>query len=96
MASEGMPSGSGKKYPGKFTSKVFFTCIIAASGGLIFGYDHGISGGVTSMDPFLEKFFLDVYRKESSMKPLYDQYCKFDSQKLTFFTSSLYLATLAS
>ncbi|XVF13204.1 hypothetical protein REPUB_Repub08aG0188100 [Reevesia pubescens] len=90
------PVGSGKDYPGRFTFRVLFTCIIAATDGLIFGYDLGISGGVTSMDSFLEKFFPDVYRKESSMKPSDDQYCKFDSQKLTFFTSSLYLAALPS
>ncbi|KAK8323786.1 hypothetical protein V6Z12_A12G256900 [Gossypium hirsutum] len=87
---------SGKSYPGKFTSKVLFTCIVAASGGLIFGYDLGISGGVTSMDFFLEKFFPKVYRKEISVKPSDDQYCKFDSQTLTLFTSSLYLAALLS
>ncbi|RYR05878.1 hypothetical protein Ahy_B06g085705 isoform B [Arachis hypogaea] len=34
--------------------------MVAAFGGLIFGYDLGISGGVTSMDPFLKKFFPDV------------------------------------
>ncbi|XWS49881.1 hypothetical protein CRYUN_Cryun12cG0041300 [Craigia yunnanensis] len=42
------------------------------------------------------KFFPDVYRKESSIKPSDEQYCKFDNQKLTFFTSSLYLAALVS
>ncbi|KAG8476541.1 hypothetical protein CXB51_033502 [Gossypium anomalum] len=92
----GVTSCSVKNYPGKFTSKVFFTCIVAASGGLIFGYDLGISGGVTSMDSFLEKFFPKVYRKEISVKPSDDQYCKFDSQTLTLFTSSLYLAALLS
>lgn len=35
---------SGKDYSGKFTSKVLLTCIVAATGGLIFGYDLGISG----------------------------------------------------
>ncbi|TYJ06562.1 hypothetical protein E1A91_A12G242300v1 [Gossypium mustelinum] len=93
---EGVTSGSVKNYPGKFTLKVFVTCIVAASGGLIFGYDLGISGGVTSMDSFLEKFFPKVYRKEISVKPSDDQYCKFDSQTLTLFTSSLYLAALLS
>ncbi|XVF13205.1 hypothetical protein REPUB_Repub08aG0188200 [Reevesia pubescens] len=90
------PAGSGKEYPGKFTKKVFLTCIIAATGGLIFGYDLGISGGVTSMDPFLEKFFPHVYRKQISTKSSDNQYCKFDSQILTLFTSSLYLAALFS
>ncbi|XVE64902.1 hypothetical protein DITRI_Ditri07aG0139200 [Diplodiscus trichospermus] len=98
MAGGGMPSsaGSGKNYPGNFTYRVIVMCIIAAMGGLIFGYDLGISGGVTSMDPFLEKFFPHVYRKQKSIKPSDNQYCKFDSQLLTLFTSSLYLAALLS
>ncbi|CAL5330408.1 unnamed protein product [Camellia sinensis] len=62
-------------------------------GGLIFGYDIGISGGVTSMAPFLDKFFPSVYRKEE-LDHSTNQYCKFNSQTLTMFTSSLYLAAL--
>ncbi|KAK4739264.1 hypothetical protein R3W88_002961 [Solanum pinnatisectum] len=38
----------GFEYPGKLTRYVALTCIMAAMGGLIFGYDIGISGGVTS------------------------------------------------
>lgn len=38
------PASGGQEYPGKFTFRVFYTCIIAATGGLIFGYDLGISG----------------------------------------------------
>lgn len=53
-------------------------------------------GGVTSMDPFLEKFFPDVYGKETSITPSDNQYCKFNSQTLTLFTSSLYLAAFVS
>ncbi|XP_020216923.1 sugar transport protein 1 [Cajanus cajan] len=87
---------SGKDYPGKLTFRVFVTCLVAAFGGLIFGYDLGISGGVTSMDPFLKKFFPDVYEKEHNIKASVNQYCKFDSQILTLFTSSLYLAALVS
>jgi len=33
-----------RQYEGKFTSFVFLACIIGSSGGLIFGYDIGISG----------------------------------------------------
>jgi hypothetical protein len=39
----GAPTSGGKEYPGKFTFRVFFTCLFAATGGLIFGYDLGIS-----------------------------------------------------
>ncbi|RZC28818.1 sugar transport protein 12-like isoform X1 [Glycine soja] len=84
------------KYPAKLTLRVVLTCIMAATGGLIFGYDHGVSGGVTSMDSFLKKFFPSVYEKESNVKPSSNQYCKFNSQILTLFTSSLYLSALAA
>lgn len=88
-------TGNGKEYPGNLTLYVTITCIVAAMGGLIFGYDIGISGGVTSMDPFLKKFFPSVYRKQKADDST-NQYCKFDSQTLTMFTSSLYLAALLS
>lgn len=53
-------------------------------------------GGVTSMPSFLEKFFPDVYRKEVQNVGGTNQYCKFNSPKLTLFTSSLYLAALVA
>ncbi|XP_038890849.1 sugar carrier protein C-like [Benincasa hispida] len=82
-----------KNYPGELTCYVLITCIVAALGGLIFGYDIGISGGVTSMAPFLQEFFPSVYQKEA-LDTSTNQYCKFDSLTLTIFTSSLYLAAL--
>ncbi|KAG6477631.1 sugar transport protein MST3-like [Zingiber officinale] len=88
-------SGSGKDYPGNLTLFVFVTCVVAATGGLIFGYDIGISGGVTSMDSFLRKFFPEVYRKEHADTST-NEYCRFDSQLLQTFTSSLYLAALVA
>ncbi|KAK4361038.1 hypothetical protein RND71_019990 [Anisodus tanguticus] len=91
----GIGPANGKEYPGELTLYVTVTCIIAAMGGLIFGYDIGISGGVTSMDSFLSKFFPSVLRKQKADDST-NQYCKFDSQTLTMFTSSLYLAALLS
>ncbi|GJN18602.1 hypothetical protein PR202_gb05776 [Eleusine coracana subsp. coracana] len=84
-----------RDYPGKMTIFVFLACLVASSGGLIFGYDIGISGGVTSMDPFLKQFFPSVYAKEKEVVDT-NQYCKFDSVPLTLFTSSLYLAALVA
>ncbi|CAI9786603.1 unnamed protein product [Fraxinus pennsylvanica] len=81
------------KYPGKLTLYVIITLMAIAMGGLIVGYDISISGGVTSMAPFLEKFFPSVYHKQMDDTST-NQYCKFDSQILTLFTSSLYLAAL--
>lgn len=46
------------------------------------------------MPSFLEKFFPDVYKKESGLVPSKNQYCKFNSETLTMFTSSLYFAAL--
>lgn len=89
------PGAAGKEYPGNLTLYVTVTCIVAAMGGLIFGYDIGISGGVTSMDSFLKKFFPKVYRNQEADTST-NQYCKFDSETLTMFTSSLYLAALCS
>lgn len=45
------------------------------------------------MDSFLLRFFPMVYRKAKKDQTT-NQYCKFDSQLLTMFTSSLYLAAL--
>ncbi|KAK8984449.1 hypothetical protein V6N11_047672 [Hibiscus sabdariffa] len=92
-AAGGIWPGNGKKYPGNLTPFVTVTCIVAAMGGLIFGYDIGISGGVTTMTPFLRKFFRQVWEKKEADKST-NQYCQYDSQTLTMFTSSLYLAAL--
>ncbi|KAJ8574296.1 hypothetical protein K7X08_026101 [Anisodus acutangulus] len=86
----------GAEYEGKVTTFVIMTCLVAATGGLLFGYDIGISGGVTSMDEFLLKFFPNVYHKEKALKAGGNQYCKFDDHMLQLFTSSLYLAALVA
>ncbi|KAE8056899.1 hypothetical protein FH972_013631 [Carpinus fangiana] len=86
--------GPGSGFKGKITVSVVITCIVAASSGLIFGYDIGISGGVTTMVPFLHKFFPSVLRKAAEAKT--NMFCVFDSQLLTSFTSSLYIAGLAA
>ncbi|CAI0410329.1 unnamed protein product [Linum tenue] len=97
MAPVGVLVGSGgpvKDFGGKITSSVVVTCVVAASSGLIFGYDIGISGGVTTMESFLKKFFPSVLRKAAAAET--NIYCQYDSQLLTAFTSSLYIAGLAA
>ncbi|KAJ6926616.1 sugar transport protein 1-like [Populus alba x Populus x berolinensis] len=93
MGAGGFVSGDVKNYPGKVTRHVVNACVLGAMGGFIFGYDLGISGGVTSMAPFLNRFFPDVYHKEA-LDTSTSQYCKFNDMGLTLFTSSLYLAAL--
>ena len=47
------------------------------------------------MPEFLKKFFPAIYRR-SMLDNSSNRYCKFNSHTLTLFTSSLYLAALAS
>ncbi|XP_050207493.1 sugar carrier protein A [Mercurialis annua] len=92
------PAGGRKEraelYEGKVTFAVVIACIIAAIGGSLFGYDVGISGGVTSMEAFLKKFFHRVYLKKQHAHE--SNYCRYDDQRLAAFTSSLYLAGLVA
>ncbi|KAJ1257892.1 hypothetical protein BS78_10G030900 [Paspalum vaginatum] len=85
--------GQERHYGGRTTAFVVLSCMTAGMGGVIFGYDIGIAGGVSSMEPFLRKFFPDVYRRMRGDTRV-SNYCKFDSQLLTAFTSSLYVAGL--
>ncbi|XXG75812.1 hypothetical protein AAC387_Pa08g0306 [Persea americana] len=88
-------NGENTHYNGRMTAFVILSCAMAAMGGVIFGYDIGISGGVTSMEPFLRKFFPEVYTRMKEDSTI-SNYCKFDSQLLTAFTSSLYIAGLVA
>ncbi|KAJ6715624.1 hypothetical protein OIU85_027062 [Salix viminalis] len=88
-------ASEGGQYNGRITSFVILSCMVASMGGLIFGYDIGISGGVTSMEPFLKKFFPEVYDRMKEDTKI-SNYCKFDSQLLTSFTSSLYVSGLVA
>ncbi|CAD6340375.1 unnamed protein product [Miscanthus lutarioriparius] len=84
-----------RRYGGRITAFVVLSCMTAGMGGVIFGYDIGIAGGVSSMEPLLRKFFPDVYRRMRGDTRV-SNYCKFDSQLLTAFTSSLYVAGLVT
>ncbi|KAK3190019.1 hypothetical protein Dsin_029580 [Dipteronia sinensis] len=86
--------GENENFKSKITVYVVICWILAAFGGFMFGYDIGISGGVTAMDDFLIKFFPAVYEKK--LRAREDNYCKYDNQFLQLFTSSLYLAALVS
>lgn len=82
-------------YEYRITSYFILSCCVAALGGSLFGYDLGISGGVTSMDDFLKEFFPKIHRRKQE-HPHETDYCKYDNQILTLFTSSLYFAGLVS
>ncbi|KAK7291986.1 hypothetical protein RIF29_07583 [Crotalaria pallida] len=88
----GVAKERAEQYKGRVTAYVIVACIVAATGGSLFGYDVGISGGVTSMDGFLMDFFPSVYNQKK--KAHENNYCKYDNQGLAAFTSSLYIAGL--
>ncbi|XP_052199441.1 sugar carrier protein A-like [Diospyros lotus] len=94
FAPAGMARNRAEKYQGRVTLYVIVACIVAAVGGSIFGYDIGISGGVTQMDEFLRRFFLTVYKNKKRAHE--NNYCKYNNQGLAAFTSSLYLAGLVA
>ncbi|KAK9149296.1 hypothetical protein Scep_008053 [Stephania cephalantha] len=99
MAGGGFVDPEAKKrcdqYEYKITRVFICSCMIGAIGGSLFGYDLGVSGGVTSMDDFLVRFFPKVYERKNAYRNATD-YCKYDNQVLTLFTSSLYFAGLVS
>lgn len=94
VAPVGVSKERAEQYQGKVTRYVIITCLVGAIGGSLFGYDIGISGGVTSMPEFLSKFFPKVHRKQTLAHE--NNYCKYNDQSLASFTSSLYLAGLVS
>ena len=53
-----------------------------------------LTGGVTSMNSFLKRFFPEVYHQKQDSKV--SHYCQFNSELLTLFTSSLYIAGLVA
>ncbi|WOL11047.1 hypothetical protein Cni_G19808 [Canna indica] len=82
-------------YEGRITAYFILACLVGSLGGSLFGYDLGVSSGVTSMDDFLKEFFPSVYRRKRAHLHETD-YCKYDNQVLTLFTSALYFAALFS
>ncbi|GMH27301.1 hypothetical protein Nepgr_029144 [Nepenthes gracilis] len=90
----GVAKERADQYQGRVTSYVIIACMVAAVGGSLFGYDIGISGGVTAMDGFLRHFFHGVYEKKQHAHE--NNYCKFNDQGLASFTSSLYFAGLVA
>ncbi|CAN6180548.1 unnamed protein product [Urochloa humidicola] len=96
MAGEGfiVAEGGVRDYGGRVTFSVVVTCLMAASCGLIYGYDNGISGGVTQMESFLSDFFPEVLTGMKNTNR--GVYCKYDNLWLTAFTSSLFIASALS
>ncbi|KAL4441204.1 hypothetical protein ABPG77_011441 [Micractinium sp. CCAP 211/92] len=92
-------AGRAAEYKGRVTWYVLFTALIASSGGLLFGYDLGVTGGVEASSTFLALFFPDVAASKQEYKhssDAHNPYCEYDSATLSLFTSSLFLAAMAA
>ena len=82
--------GRAAEYNGKVTWYVVLM-LIAASRGLLFGYDLGVTGGVESFTDFQKIFFPDLAAQKAAAATV-NPYCSYDSQKLSAFTSVLFLS----
>jgi hypothetical protein len=83
----------------RLTAHALVSVAVAASGGALFGYDLGVTGGVSTSDPFLEEFFPAVLERKraaaaaaTAAAAAPSPYCTYDSHLLTLFTSSAFLA----
>ena len=85
--------GRAAEYNGKVTWYVVLLSLIAASAGLLFGYDLGVTGGVESFPEFKEMFFPEIAAQQAADTNV-DPYCSYNSQKLSAFTSVLFLSGL--
>lgn len=83
------PVGRASQYQGRTTFSVIMIAIVAASGGLLFGYDNGITGGVITMKDFQQRFFPEQTTHHEGAAA---GYCKYNDQILQLFVSSLFLA----
>ncbi|XP_038905878.1 sugar transport protein 13-like [Benincasa hispida] len=84
------------EFNAKITPVVIFYSIMVSTGGLMFGYDIGISGGLTSTPSFLKKFFPLAFEMAQKREKENNNYCKYENRGLQVFTSALYLTALTS
>ena len=83
----GRESSRAQMYNGQTTTYVIVVALVAASGGLLFGFDNGVTGGVIAQPDFAARFFPETLEQHDST-----QFCKFDDAMLQLFTSCLFLA----
>eukprot|EP00891_Asterochloris_glomerata_P007570 jgi/Astpho2/7570/Aster-02476 len=69
----------------KCTIFVILACVVAASGGLLFGYDGGITGGVESFPQFLKFYFPDVQGQHGG-----NFYCRYNSRVLSTYSAIMH------
>jgi len=79
----------------RVTSYVVFVCVVAACGGLLFGYSLAITGGLGAMEGFVDRFFAQPVQQQNDDRDLTEAvtYCQdANLSGIGFYTSSLFLA----
>lgn len=79
-----MPAGgfsvsapSGVEFEAKITPIVVISCIMAATGGLMFGYDVGISGTASYSHQFPSRISFSIIASSFMAKPFIDRHVLF-------------------
>ncbi|BDA51002.1 Sugar transport protein 9 [Coccomyxa sp. Obi] len=67
--------------------KILGVSSAAACGGLLFGYDLGVTGGVTTLQHWDDKFFPGLGQHEGT-----SAYCSYNNDLANLWTSSMFLA----
>lgn len=83
-------TGRCQLYQGRTTPAVLIIALVAASGGLLFGFDNGITGGVIAHSGFSARFFAHGHAPDT------DPFCKYNDHMIQLFTSCLFLAGAAA
>lgn len=74
------------------TLYVLVVALVSATGGMLFGYDISVVGGVTAMVSFQEQFFPEIYVRSISGVADSDPYCKYHDMRLQMFSAVMFLS----
>ncbi|GAB4813246.1 hypothetical protein N2152v2_000292, partial [Parachlorella kessleri] len=66
--------------------------VVAAIGGVLFGFDIGVVGGVEAMKEFQYKFFPEIYDRTVAGEGDVNPYCVYNNHQLQLFSSSMFLS----
>lgn len=86
------PGGRAAHYTGHMTVYVLVVALVSATGGMLFGFDIGIVGGVEAMASFQKQFFPDIYARTVSGMGDTNAYCKFHDMRLQLFSAIMFLS----
>ncbi|KAL4431265.1 hypothetical protein ABPG75_006521 [Micractinium tetrahymenae] len=86
------PSGRAAHYTGRMTIYVLVVALVSATGGMLFGFDIGIVGGVEAMASFQAEFFPEIYPRSIAGQKDSDPYCKYHDTRLQLFSAIMFLS----